>query len=415
MTAFSEEIDRRAETAAPKVVKWRRDIHQHPELGYQEVRTSKLVAEHLKSLGMEVKTDVLEPGIGVLGVLKGDRPGPVVALRAELDALPVTEETDVPFKSTVKAQYFGREVGVMHACGHDIHTAMLMGAAEVLAGMRDRLPGTVKFIFQPSEEAPPPKGKECGARAMVEAGVLEKPKVDALFALHTLPMYESGVIAWRARGAMASADLFTITVTGKQTHAAMPWYGTDPIVAAAQITLGIQSLVSREMDLTTAPAIVSIGMIKGGESPTIIPNEVVMTGTIRSFDAKMQDKMHKRLLKIAQGIASSAGASAQLELLRGVPVTYNDPLLTDRMDATLKRVGGEKVVPDAPPITAAEDNAFYQQEVPGLYVWLGVTPKGQDCATAYGQHSPRFFADEAAFPTGVRLLANLAVDYMLGG
>jgi amidohydrolase len=410
VSALRQEIDRRAFAVMAKVVGWRRDFHQNPELGNREVRTSKLVAEHLRALGLEVKTGVAHTG--VVALLRGGRPGPVVALRSDMDALPVTEDVDVPFRSTARAEYNGREVGVMHACGHDAHLAILMGAAEVLAGMRASLPGTVKFVFQPAEEGPP-LGEEGGAALMVKQGVLEDPKVDAIFGLHVFSVYESGVLAWRPRGLMAAADELSIKVRGRQTHGALPWRGTDPIVVASQIVLGLQTLVSRQVDITNAPAIVTIGSIQGGNRGNIIPDEVSMVGTIRTFDPKMQDDIHERIRRTAKGIAESAGASAEVEIRRYAPVTFNDPALTARMDATLRRVAGGKALPDVNVTTTAEDFAVFQQKVPGLFFFLGVTPQGKDPATAAANHSPRFFVDEDALVVGVRALANLAVDYML--
>jgi amidohydrolase len=408
-STLRQEIDRRAEAVMPKVVGWRRDFHQNPELGNREVRTSKIVAEHLRALGLEVKTGVAHTG--VVALLRGGRPGPVVALRSDMDALPVTEDVDLPFRSTARAEYNGREVGVMHACGHDAHMAILMGTAEVLAGMRASLPGTVKFVFQPAEEGPP-LGEEGGAALMVKQGALEDPKVDAIFGLHVFSVYESGVLAWRPRGLMAAADELSIKVRGRQTHGALPWRGTDPIVVAAQIVLGMQTLVSRQIDITNAPAIVTIGSIQGGNRGNIIPDEVLMVGTIRSFDPKMQDDLHERIRRTVKGIAESAGASAEVEIRRYAPVTFNDPALTARMDATLRRVAGGKALPDVNVTTTAEDFAVFQQQVPGLFFFLGVTPQGKDPATAAANHSPRFFVDEDALVVGVRALANLALDYM---
>jgi amidohydrolase len=411
-SALRQEIDRRAVAVMPKVVEWRRDLHQNPELGNREVRTAKVVAERLRALGLEVKTGVAHTG--VVALLRGGRTGPVVALRSDMDALPVTEEVDVPFRSTARAEYNGREVGVMHACGHDAHMAILLGVAEVLAGMRATLPGTVKFVFQPAEEGAP-VGEEGGAALMVKQGVLEDPKVEAIFGLHVFSLFESGAIAWRPRGLMAAADELSIKVKGRQTHGALPWRGTDPIVVASQIVLGLQTLVSRQADITNAPAIVTVGSIQGGNRGNIIPDEVQMVGTIRTFDPKMQDDLHERIRRTAKGIAESAGASAEVEIRRYAPVTFNDPALTARMDATLRRVAGGKALPDVNVTTTAEDFAVFQQKVPGLFFFLGVTPAGKDPAQAAANHSPRFFVDEDALVVGVRALANLAVDYMLPG
>ena len=406
------EIDRRTEAVLPKVVAWRRDIHQHRELGNREVRTSALVAAHLKALGLEVRTGVAHTG--VTGVLRGAKPGPVVALRADMDALPVTEEVDVPFRSTAKAQWAGKEVGVMHACGHDNHTAILMGVAEVLTGMRAQLPGTVKFLFQPAEEGTPP-GEEGGARMMVAEGALENPKVDAVFGLHVFP-YEVGSIVYKPEGIMAAADTFEITVRGRQTHGALPWEGVDPIVVSSQIVLGLQTIVSRQADLTKAPAVVTLGIIQGGNRYNIIPEEVKMTGTIRTFDPEMRLDIHERIKRTAENIAEAGGATAEVKVTSGSVVTYNDPALTQRVGPTLKRVAGaEHWNANGRVTTTAEDFADYQQKVPGVFFFLGITPKGADPKTVAPNHSPRFFADEAGLPVGVRALSNLAVDYLTGG
>jgi amidohydrolase len=346
---LAREIDNRTAAVLPKVVTWRRDIHQHPELSNREVRTAKLVADHLRALGMEVQTGVAKTG--VVGLLRGGRPGKVVALRADMDALPVTELTDLPFKSVEKAIYNGQEVGVMHACGHDAHVAILMGAAEVLAGMRDRIPGTIKFIFQPAEEGAPP-GETGGAGDMIAAGVLDAPKVDAIFGLHVMPV-EQGALLVRPGGLMASADTFRITVHGKQTHGGVPWGGVDPIAVSAQIVTALQTIVSRQVDITNAPAIVTIGRITGGVRVNIIPDSVAMEGTIRALDPRMQDDIHARITRTARLIAESAGAEADVQIERGIPVTFNDPALTERMSPTLERVAGK--VLDVKPRTIAED------------------------------------------------------------
>jgi len=406
------EIDRRTEAVLPKVIAWRRDIHQNPELGNREIRTSALVATHLKALGLEVRTGVAHTG--VIGVLRGGKPGPVVALRADMDALPVTEEADVPFRSTAKAQWAGKEVGVMHACGHDNHTAILMGVAEVLAGMRARLPGTVKFMFQPAEEGTP-TGEDGGAKLLIAEGALENPKVDAVFGLHVFP-YEVGSIVYKPEGIMAASDGLEITVRGRQTHGALPWEGVDPIVVTSQIVLGLQTIVSRQIDLTKAPAIVTLGIIQGGNRYNIIPEEVKLTGTIRTFDPAMRLDIHDRIKRTAENIAEAGGATATVKIEFGNVVTYNDPALTQRMGPTLKRVAGaEHWNPNGRVTTTSEDFADYQQKLPGIFFFLGITPKGADPKTVAPNHSPRFFADEAALPVGVRALSNLAVDYLAGG
>ena len=405
---LAKEIDARLEQVMPKVVAWRRDIHQHPELGNREVRTAKLVADHLRSLGIEVQTGVGKTG--VVGVLKGGKPGAVVALRADMDALPVTEQVDLPFKSLVKAEYNGAQVGVMHACGHDNHVAILMGVAEVLAGMRASIPGTVKFIFQPAEEGPP-AGEEGGAPLMVKEGVLDNPRPAAIFGLHVWPG-PLGSLGYRAGGTMAAPDGLEIVVKGRQTHGALPWGGIDPIVVAAQIVLGLQTITSRQIDLTFNPAIVTIGSIQGGNRGNIIPDSVVMVGTIRTFDEGMRKDIHARVRRTAEMIAQSAGATARVTIPGGGLLTYNDPALTERMAATLKRTAGEGGAYVTVPITGSEDFPSFTQSVPGLFFFLGGLPKGQDPGTAPRNHSPYFFVDEAALPTGVRAMANLAIDFL---
>jgi amidohydrolase len=396
----------------PKVIAWRRDIHEHPELSNRETRTGAMVAKQLEALGLEVRTNVAHTG--VVGVLRGGKPGPVVALRADMDALPVTEEVDVPFRSTVKSTYNGQDVGVMHACGHDAHTAMLLGAATVLAGMKAELPGTVVFIFQPAEEGVP-NGETGGAGQMVKEGALAQPKVDAIFGLHVFSGIPTGELRYKPAGIMASSDNLKIVVHGRQTHGALPWRGVDPIVTAAQIVTALQTVTSRQTDVTLAPAIVTIGMIRGGTRFNIIPDSVVMEGTIRAFDEDMQKDIHARVTRIAEKVAESAGATADVEIRIGNPVTYNDPALTERMAPTLRRVAGADKVDIAQVTTTAEDFALYQKQVPGMFLFLGITPPGTDPATVAPNHSPRFTVDEAALPTGVKTLVGLAVDYLAAG
>lgn len=393
----------------PKVVAWRRDIHQHPELGNREVRTAKIVADHLRSLGIEVTEKVAHTG--VIGVLRGGKPGKVVALRADMDALPVTEQVDVPFASKVRTTYNGQEVGVMHACGHDAHVAVLMGVAEILAGMRNDIPGTVKFIFQPAEEGAP-QGEEGGAELMVKEGALENPKVDAIFGLHVTSRFAVGEIAYRPEGMMAAVDSFKIKVRGKQTHGAYPWLGVDPIVVASQIVLGLQTIPSRQLDSTIAPSVVTVGAIHGGVRNNIIPDEVEMIGTIRSLDAKMRDDIHARIRRTVDNIAESAGATAETTITTGYPITYNDPALTERSLPTLRRVTDPKNVRLVSAVLGAEDFSFFQQKVPGLFFWIGTRPPDQTPEQAPSNHSPLFYLDERGLPVGVRALANLAVEYL---
>lgn len=408
--ALRQAAEARARAVEPQVVTWRRDIHQHPELSNREFRTAALVAEHLRSLDIEVRTEVAHTG--VVGTLRGGRPGPVVALRADMDALPVTELVDLPFASRERALYNGQEVGVMHACGHDNHVAILMGVADVLASLRDDLPGTVKFIFQPAEEGAP-EGERGGAELMLEEGAFENPRPEVVFGLHVGPG-RVGRLTYRAGSTMASADGLRIVVRGRQTHGAAPWGGVDPIVVAAQIVLGLQTVASRQLPVTLTPSIVTIGSIHGGVRGNIIPDEVEMVGTIRTFDPDVRQDIHRRIRRTAEQIAASAGASAEVSITRGYPVTVNDPELTARMVPTLQRVAGDDPVEVQDLMTVAEDFSYFQREVPGLFFFLGVTPEDQDPATAPVNHSPLFFADERALLTGVRALTNLTLDYMTG-
>ena len=407
----AKSIDQRIDAAAAKVessvIETRRDIHQHPELGNREFRTSKLVADRLRALGIEVQTPVAHTG--VIGILKGGKPGRVVALRADMDALPVVEQVDLPFKSTVKTTYNGHDVGVMHACGHDAHVAILLGVAEVLAGVRDELPGTVKFLFQPAEEGAP-EGEEGGAALMVKEGALVNPKVDAAFGLHVTSRFAVGEIAYRPGAMMAAVDSFKMTVRGKQTHGAYPWLGVDPIVVASQIILGLQTIASRQLDSSLAPAIVTVGSIHGGVRNNIIPDEVEMLGTIRSLDAKMRDEVHARIKRTAEDIARSGGATAVVTIDPGYPITYNDPPLTEAMLPALRKLTGEVKLVNA--VLGAEDFSFFQQKVPGLFIWVGTRPKNQTPEEAPSNHSPLFFVDESGLELGVRALSHLAADYL---
>jgi len=409
---LAAEIDRRASAIEAKVVEWRRDIHANPELSNREFRTAALVADHLRGLGLdEVRTQVAHTG--VVGILRGGLPGPVVALRADMDALPVTEQTGLPFASTVRSTFNGRDVGVMHACGHDMHTAMLMGAAEILAGIRDRIPGTIVFIFQPAEEGAP-AGEVGGAGLMIQEGVLDDPAPEAIFGLHVSP-YALGDVAYRSEGIMAGSDNLWIQVVGRQTHGAVPWGGVDPIVVASQIVMGLQTVVSRQVDLTRAPAIVTIGSIQGGVRGNIIPDSVSLWGTIRTLDPGMQEEVHARVRQTAERIAEASGATARVTIERGNPVTFNDPVLTARIAPTLRRVAGEGRVYQVPPSTTAEDFSRYQQRIPGVFVFLGVADPDQDPMTVAPNHSPLFNPHEGALPVGVRLLANMALDWLHGG
>ncbi len=403
-------IDQHAATLEAAVVAWRRDLHAHPELGNREFRTAALVAEHLRALGFDaVRTGVAHTG--VVGVLHGALPGPAVALRADMDALPVTEEVDLPFASRVRSTWNGQEVGVMHACGHDCHVAILMGVAQLLAGLRAQLPGRVVFIFQPAEELPP-EGEDGGARMMVAEGALENPTPGAIFGLHVSSVLPTGVVGYRPGPTMASADRLHIDVDGRQTHGAAPWLGVDPIVTAAQVVLGLQTVVSRGVDLTDEPAVVSIGAIHGGVRENIIPDRVELRGTIRTFSEAMRDDIHERVTTLAEAVARGSRATCRVCITKNYPVTINDPALTEAMLPTLQRVGGPGKLVNVPKITGSEDFSFFQRVVPGLFVFLGVTAPGQDPKTAAPNHSPRFHVDEAALTTGVRLLAHLACDWL---
>lgn len=402
-------LDDQAKRIAPQVINWRRDIHAHPELGNREFRTSSLVAEHLKSLGFDrVMTEVAHTG--VVGILKGGKPGPTVALRADMDALPVTEQLDLPFASRVRTSYNGEEVGVMHACGHDAHTAMLMGVAEVLSSVRDQIPGTVKFIFQPSEEGAP-AGEEGGAALMVKQGVLQKPKPDAVFGLHVMPA-DAGQIGYMSGGALAGSTSLQITVKGEQTHGAAPWFGRDPITVAGQIVTALQTIPSRQLDITRAPAVVTIGSIHGGVRGNIIPDSVTMDGTIRVLDPAMQEDFYSRIRRTATKIAESAGLEAEVTIPKGYPVTYNDPDLVARLLPTLKRPGLASGIKKLRPMTGSEDFAFFHQDIPGFYFFLGVNKERVDQQDAAPNHSPYFYVNEDALITGVRAMASLALDYL---
>jgi amidohydrolase len=402
-------IDDKSQSLEKKAVEWRRDFHQNPELGNRELKTAEKVAAHLKQLGLEVQTGIAHTG--VVGILKGGKPGPVVALRADMDALPVTERGDLPFRSKVVADYNGQKTGVMHACGHDTHIAILMGVAEVLSSMKGDIKGTVKFIFQPAEEGAP-EGEEGGAKLMVKEGVLENPKVEAVFGLHIDSQIEVGKIAYRPGATMAAVDFFSIDVKGKQTHGAYPWSGVDPIVTSSQIVTALQTIVSRNLNLTQAPAVVTIGAINGGIRQNIIPESVKMIGTIRTFDEGMHTYVHKRVNEISTHIAESAGASANVKIDVLYPVTFNDVPLTEKMIGTLQNVAGKENVDLIPAKTGAEDFSYYQQNVPGFFFFLGGMPKGKNVTEAAPHHTPDFFVDEGSLVLGIRSLSRLAVDYL---
>lgn len=412
--ALATAIDQHAAAALPHVIAWRHDFHQNPELSNHETRTAGIVAEHLKSLGLTVKTGVAHNG--VMGVLVGGAPGPVVALRADMDALPVTEDVDVPFASHVRSTYNGQEVGVMHACGHDAHTAILMGVAEVLAAMRQNVPGTVLFIFQPAEEGVP-EGEEGGARLMIKEGVLANPRPEAIFGLHVLSPDEVGTIRVRPGGFFASSDVLRIVVKGRQTHGARPWAGIDPVVVSAQIINALQTITSRQIDVTRSPGIVTVATIHGGVRNNIIPDQVEMTGTIRALDENIRQEIHKRVKTTAEMVAAAAGATAEVTITEGNPITFNDPDLTRKMEPTLRRVAGPtRVDMQGDAILGAEDFAAYQQVIPGVYVILGLRSAATPVDGFPSNHSPKFRIDEEdkVLLLGVRTLASMAVDYNSG-
>lgn len=411
-SSLEQQIRKESAAIEEHLIEWRRDIHQHPELGEQETRTAALVAEHLRSLGMEVKTEVGRTG--VVGILKGARPGRTVALRADMDALPIREPEGLPFASRATGLYHGAEVDVMHACGHDAHTAMLMATAQVLAGMRDEIEGTVMFIFQPAEEGSslvqPGPDASWGAKLMLEEGLFDEIKPDAIFALHVMPG-PSGQISWRTGATTAASDMLNISVTGSQGHGGMPWNTIDPIVTSAQVINGVQTVVSRKANLTRSPAVVTIGSINGGTGPNIVPDTVEMTGTIRTYDEGVRQQVKDDLKLSAEKIAESAGATAQVSIEPMYSTTINNAELAERMAPVLERAADGKIATAELP-GAAEDFSFFAQQAPGLYVFLGITPDGQDPATAAPNHNPAFFVDESALVVGTRAMAMMAVNFL---
>ncbi|MEZ4851453.1 MAG: amidohydrolase [Bacteroidia bacterium] len=404
-----EKADQLADNVEAKVIEWRQHLHQNPELSNREFKTAEYIAAHLKSLGIEVQTGIAHTG--VVGILKGGKPGPVVGLRADMDALPVTERVDLPFASRVMSTYNGIETGVMHACGHDTHVSILMGAAEVFAQIKDEIPGTIKFIFQPAEEGAPP-GEKGGAKLMVEEGVLKNPDVDAIFGLHISSGLDVGKIRYKPGGTLAAADRFVIKVKGRQSHGSAPWAGIDPIVVSAQIIMGLQTIISRQTQLTEEAAVISVGLIRGGVRNNIIPETCEMIGTIRTLDTEMQDKIHEKIRLTATNIAEASGATAEVEITKGVPVTYNDPELTAMMLPTINRIAGEEKVVLGKAITGAEDFSFYQKEVPGFFFQLGGKPLNVSPEDAPSHHTPDFFIEESGLLLGVKAMVNLTLDYM---
>lgn len=406
---LKSKIAQKAASLESKVITWRRDFHQNPELGNREFKTAEKIAAHLRSLGIEVQSGVGKTG--VVGILKGGKPGPVVALRADIDALPVKERVDIPFASKAEGEYNGNIVPIMHACGHDTHIAILMGTAEILASIKNELKGTVKFIFQPAEEGPP-EGEEGGAELMIKEGVLTNPKVDVIFGLHINAQTEVGKIKYRPKGTMAASDWFKIKIMGKQTHGAYPWLGIDPIVTASQIVMGLQTIVSRNVNITESAAVVSVGQINAGVRSNVIPEELTMNGTIRSLDSKVQQMVHSRIKQIATAIAESAGATADVTITNKTAITYNDPSLTEKMIPTLEAVAGKENVLLTPAVTGAEDFSFYQEKIPGLYFFLGGAPKGKPISETAPHHTPDFYIDESGFVLGMKAMSDLTIDYM---
>jgi amidohydrolase len=401
-------IDAAADKIEAQTIAWRRDLHEHPELGNREFRTSKIIADYLRSLGIEVHEGVGKTG--VVGILKGGLPGPVIGLRADMDALPITERTPVPFASKVKSTYNGQEVGVMHACGHDSHVAIMMSVASILSGMRKDLRGTVKFIFQPAEEGPP-AGEEGGAALMIKEGVLDNPKVDVVFGLHINSSTEAGKIKYRSEGAMAASDWFTIKVHGKGSHGSMPWGGIDPVVVSAQIIEGLQTIISRQTELTKDAAVISVCVVQGGVRSNIIPETVEMTGTIRTLDTAMQRDIHERMRRTVTKIAESAGASAEISIENKTLITYNDPALVKQMLPSMQRTAGDSNVTWMDAMTGSEDFSFFGAKVPSFFFFLGGMKPGQDPHTAFPHHTADFYIDESGFKLGVRTFCNLVFDY----
>lgn len=404
---ISSQIDQKAKAIQSKLVEWRRYIHQHPELGNREFNTEKFIADHLTALGIEVKTGVAKTG--VVGILKGAKPGPVIALRSDMDALPIKERVDVPFKSTVTAEYLGQTVPVMHACGHDSHVAMLLGTAEVLSSMKKDLAGTVKFIFQPAEEGPP-GDEEGGAPLMVKEGVMDDPKVDVIFGLHIESKIEIGKIEYKPGAFMASSDWFTIKVKGKGAHGASPWAGIDPIVVSAQIINGLQQIVSRQMELTKAPVIITVGKISGGVRNNVIPEECVMDGTIRTLDSKMQKQVWEKIKTTATKIAEASGATADVTIDTKTLVTFNDTSLVRMMVPSLAKAANGNVG-EREWVTGAEDFSYYGTKAPAFFFYLGGMPKGNDPYKAPDHHTPDFYIDDSMLFVGVKAFCNLVFDY----
>ncbi len=409
LTALQQKLKSATDKIETKSIEWRRHLHQYPELSNREFKTAKMIADHLKSLGMEVQENIAKTG--VVGILKGGKPGPVIGLRADIDALPVTERSNLSFASKQKGEYNGQEVSVMHACGHDTHVAMLMSVAEILAGVKNDLKGTIKFIFQPAEEGPP-EGEEGGAPLMVKEGVLKNPDVDIMLGLHINAQTPVGTIKYREEGMMAASDWFTIKVKGKQSHGSQPWLGVDPVVVSAQIISGLQTVVSRQTELTKNAAVISVCIINGGVRENIIPEEVEMKGTIRTLDKDMQKDIHERIKMTAEKIAESSGATAVVEIENKTLVTYNNPALTRKLLPSLIKAAGKNNVLEMDAVTGAEDFSFFAEKVPSLYLYVGGLPSGKDPRKAAAHHTPDFFVDDAGMKTGILAFLMMVTDYM---
>ena len=405
--AQTSSLDKDYNAIESKVIEWRREIHQNPELSNREFKTAEKIANHLKSLGIEVQTGIAHTG--VVGILKGDQDGKVVALRADIDALPVYERNDLPYKSNVTSEFMGEKVGVMHACGHDTHTAMLMGVAEVLSNNKDKIKGTVKFIFQPAEEGPPP-GEEGGALLMVKDGVLKNPDVDAIFGLHINSQTPVGVIRYKSGGTMAAAQSFTINVKGKQSHGSQPWSGVDPILISAKIIDGLQTIISREINLTNEAAVITVGKIKSGVRFNIIPESAEMIGTIRTLDYDMKDHINKRMMEMVPAIAKAYGGEATVEIRDATDITYNDPALVEQMLPTMKRIAGDANTQTQKAVTGAEDFSYFQREVPGFFFFLGGMTPGT--TESFPHHTPDFLIDDSGLLLGVKTLTEMSLDYL---
>ncbi|MEJ7737760.1 MAG: amidohydrolase [Chitinophagaceae bacterium] len=404
-----EAINEAAKKIETKSIAWRRDFHQHPELGNREIRTAKIIADHLRSLGLDVREGVAKTG--VVAILKTNSPGPCIGLRADIDGLPVIERTNLPFASKSKTTYNGVEVGVMHACGHDTHTAILMSVAEILAGMKSKLKGTIKFVFQPAEEGPP-EGEEGGAPLMVKEGVMDNPKVDVMFGLHIESNIEVDNIQYKPGAFMAASDWFTIKVKGKSSHGSQPWLGVDPIVAAADIIQGIQAIVSRQSALTKAPVVITVGKIHAGVRSNIIPEEAILEGTIRTLDSNMQKEVHQRLRTVVINTAEATGAVAELTIDTKTLVTYNDPRLVKKMLPSLQFAAGKNKVNEMEWTTGAEDFSFYGLKAPSFFFYLGGMPKGMDPSNAFPHHTPDFYVDESGMQLGIKAFCKLVLDFM---